>query len=125
MEITVPRLTRFEAGNFKGFASAVLDLGDGVKITINSLGIKEWTKDGETKLIVTPPQQQSKKDQKYYDMVHVDGQLWWDITNAVLAKFNGEEDTTTTSDVSGTPGAAKAAMMEKKPTPANKNPFRN
>ena len=136
MQINVVRLTRFEgAGGFKGFSTVEILLEGNNKIEFNSLAIKEFTKDGETKLIVTPAQQQSKKDQKYYDMYKVHGQLWWDVVNAVLAVYNGEAEATGSTQLAPTeqtaptsPASTKRDMVRgesaaKKTGPSTKNPF--
>lgn len=88
MEIKVIRVTPFEGkGGMKGFASVAIVVEES-EITINSIAIKESNKEGN-KLYCSPPQQLSPKDNKYYDIANIKGQLWWDVSNAVLAAYSG------------------------------------
>jgi DNA-binding cell septation regulator SpoVG len=106
MEINVVRVTKFAGkGGMLGFATIELVEGEN-KVILPSLNIKEITKDGETKHFVFAAQAKGK-DGKYYDQYSVKGPLFWDITNAVMAVYNGE------AEVKETPKSdAKAALTE-------------
>lgn len=90
MEVKVTRITPFSGkGGFLGFASVAIMVGES-EININSISIKESDKDGQRKIYCTPPQQLNAKDNKYYDIANIKGQLWWDVNNAVVAAYKGE-----------------------------------
>lgn len=122
LEIKVVRLNKYEGKyGMKGFCAVELHMGDDIVVTLNSISIKEITKDGNTKLIACPPQQKNEKDNKYYDYFNVKGQLWWDISNAILTEYNGGATTAEAKPEAGRPDPLKAAIANKKVNPFRPN----
>lgn len=87
MEVEVIRVTKLDKGFFKGFATVKLTDGDS-SLVINGFTIKT-TKAG--KLIGTPPQTKNEKDGKYYDLVTLEGDFMWKVSNAIVAAYEGKE----------------------------------
>ena len=95
MNVRVKRLKRFEAeSGLKAFADVELYM-DTYKITIEGLIVKEIVKEGTPKLIVAMPQYKTSKtnedgtkEDAWRDTVYIEGKLWWEVYNRVLAEYN-------------------------------------
>lgn len=89
MEIKSLRVTKWEKDNIKGFATVVVDLGEENTLTLNNITVRQFQKDGETKVAAFLPSRK-KDDGKYEDYVSMRGDFWWKINDAIIAELNGE-----------------------------------
>lgn len=117
MEIKVTKITPFNGkGGLLGFASVALVVGEN-QISLNSISIRESNKDGNIKIYCSPAQQLSTKDNKYYDIFNIQGQLWWDINNAIIAAYKGENSSKATATETPQQPTQQTTLANKKMNP--------
>lgn len=109
MNIEVIKMVKMDKGFFKGFATVRLTSGDS-SLIINGFTIKE-TKAG--KLIGVPPQQKNEKDGKWYDLVKLEGNFMWEVSNVIIDAYEGRVEIVTQKSEETSPGASKVDMMKK------------
>ena len=95
MDVEVIRINRFTGkSGFMGYATVKISFED-YSMVINGFTISE-TKSG--KLMGKPPQTKSPKDDKWYDVVTLEGDLLWKISNEIVRQYeNGSSGTGTSS----------------------------
>lgn len=92
MEIEITRLHRYkvEGSQTRAFVNVALKSED-FAIFLENLTIREITKNGKNKLIVSFPSYKSAPD-TYREIVNIKGQLYWDLTNMILEEYMTTRD---------------------------------
>lgn len=86
MKIEISKFKRYNAPDSptKAFANITLVSND-YSFFIENLTLREITKDGNKKLIVGYPQY--KVGDSYREVLIIKGQLYWDISNALIERY--------------------------------------